>query len=174
MARLQKVVEGAIFPIHPLKKKLGHETENNKNTTELKIDEASTIIKDTDGGIVNNEQFTPRPFIEDSAIVDSQISMRDVGAYDEVAAEEIVVKIVEELSRSEDLINTLSNAIAKRLSEQLNTHEIITFISKNKVDSDNPEHVYFKEHLLKYMVLLQEQISASIKQTTSNLLTRDY
>ncbi len=162
--------DGAIFPMPP--KKTGYETEHNKAVSEDKSEELSIAPPLSDESIVNTPYFTEKSFIPDKVINESHPAIRPAQSYDEVATEEIIVRIVDELILSEKMMVTLSERLALRLTEQLNTNEIISFISKNAKEGLNPESIHFKEHLLKYTVMLQEQIGASIKQITSDLFLK--
>ncbi|MCC2624350.1 MAG: hypothetical protein K0R14_223 [Burkholderiales bacterium] len=170
MAKASKGSGGSIFPMPP--KKTGHETEINKTVNEDKQEDVAAVHKQSDERITNVPHFTENLFEVGKATDKAQSVAGAVASYDEVETEEIIVKIVDELSKSEKVIGVLSNMLAQRLMEQLNTNEIITFISKSVEEGVSPEFINFKEHLLKYTVMLQEQIGISIKQITSDLFLK--
>jgi len=170
MAKVNKTPERSIFPLNPSKKKSQYETELNKTINVPNHEEPDTENKHNNDNEASPKQLI-NPIIEDETIEESVPSIHHNMPYDEVVTEEIMVKIVNELGKSSKIMSILSNTIAERLLEQMSTTQTVSFINENIPNGVNPDTIYLKENLLKYSAVIQDRISMSIKQITSNLLT---
>lgn len=168
---MSKTAEGEIFPLNPTKKKSQYQTELNQPIKVDKHEELDIINQQDNNDIKATIKHHSNKPKEAGTLVEPVVPADKNMKVDDILAEEVMVKIVNELSKTPAVINILSNAIAERFLEQMNTNQIMHFINENTPGMVDPQAIYFKDYLLKYSAVLQDQISISIKQITSNLLT---
>ncbi|MCE3269157.1 MAG: hypothetical protein K0R49_1409 [Burkholderiales bacterium] len=185
MAKTQKNNDGVIFPISPQKKKSGRKPETSQVPDEVKAENYKPDMPEHEDIIVDREVNIPeenitvsrhliKPFTAHKISPEEGLSVKPSAQFDQVTTEEIIARIVNELSKEDKLISTLADEIANRLLEQMNTIEIAKFINKNSSETVNPDFIYFRENLLNYTAMLQDVVSTSIKRITTNLLTKEF
>ena len=159
----QRSSDGVIFPIITPKSKKIEPELTTVIDTELTTQESISEV--------NIDSTHPQADIANKPITPMLDNLTD--GYDKALTEEIVCKIVNEFNQNQEILNTLSIAIAEKLLKNLNSEQTFNFIKSNSSQDINLDYLQFKEMLLSYSAFLCEQTSISINQTTSFLLTQD-
>ena len=90
----------------------------------------------------------------------------------DIEVEEIICKLANEISNNLEFVKNLSDTIADRLVQQLDSSQAFTFIRQNSSIPIDTDFIAFKQDVLAYGTVLRELLNVNITKCVTMILNK--